>query len=120
MCLLCSTNWVFISQKTTFFIVTAVKTSNLTTVESVRSCSCNIGRRGQRFRGPRGRLAAARQRLVKTFLYMLQLTVIFGVYNSMTAIQICSYECKYPVSPITNLHPFRSHTGLCDDISDER
>jgi hypothetical protein len=30
MCLLWSTNWVFISQKTTFFIVTAVKTSNLT------------------------------------------------------------------------------------------
>jgi hypothetical protein len=30
MCLLWSTNWVFISQKTPFFIVTAVKTSNLT------------------------------------------------------------------------------------------
>jgi hypothetical protein len=30
MCLLWSTNWVFISQKTTFFIVTAVKTSNFT------------------------------------------------------------------------------------------
>jgi hypothetical protein len=30
MCLLWGTNWVFISQKTTFFIVTAVKTSNLT------------------------------------------------------------------------------------------
>jgi hypothetical protein len=30
MCLLCGTNWVFISQKTTFFRVTAVKTSNLT------------------------------------------------------------------------------------------
>jgi hypothetical protein len=30
MCLLWSTNWVFISQKTTFFIVTAVKNSNLT------------------------------------------------------------------------------------------
>jgi hypothetical protein len=30
MCLLWSTNWVCISQKTTFFIVTAVKTSNLT------------------------------------------------------------------------------------------
>jgi hypothetical protein len=29
MCLLWSTNWVFISQKTTFFIVTAVKVSNL-------------------------------------------------------------------------------------------
>jgi hypothetical protein len=29
MCLLCGTNWVFISQKT-FFIVTATKTSNLT------------------------------------------------------------------------------------------
>jgi hypothetical protein len=28
MCLLWSTNWVFISQKTTFFIVTAVKTSD--------------------------------------------------------------------------------------------
>jgi hypothetical protein len=28
-CLLWSPNWVFISQKTTFFIVTAVKTSNL-------------------------------------------------------------------------------------------
>jgi hypothetical protein len=25
-------NWVFISQKTTFFIVTAVKTSNLTII----------------------------------------------------------------------------------------
>jgi hypothetical protein len=31
MCLLWSTNWVFISQKKTFFIVTAVKASNLTT-----------------------------------------------------------------------------------------
>jgi hypothetical protein len=30
MCLLWSTNWGFISQKTAFFIVTAVKTSNLT------------------------------------------------------------------------------------------
>jgi hypothetical protein len=30
MCLLWSTNWVFISQKMTFFIVTAMKTSNLT------------------------------------------------------------------------------------------
>jgi hypothetical protein len=30
MCLLWSTNWFFISQKTTFFIVTAVKTSNPT------------------------------------------------------------------------------------------
>jgi hypothetical protein len=30
MCLLWSTNWVFISQKTAFFIVTTVKTSNLT------------------------------------------------------------------------------------------
>jgi hypothetical protein len=30
MCLLWSTNWGFISQKTTFFIVTAVKTSNRT------------------------------------------------------------------------------------------
>jgi hypothetical protein len=30
MCLLKSTNWVFISQKTTFFIVTAVQTPNLT------------------------------------------------------------------------------------------
>jgi hypothetical protein len=30
MCLLWSTNWVFISQKTPFFIVTFVKTSNLT------------------------------------------------------------------------------------------
>jgi hypothetical protein len=30
MCLLWDTNWVFISQKTTFFIVTAVETSNLT------------------------------------------------------------------------------------------
>jgi hypothetical protein len=29
MCLLCGTNLVDISQKTTFFIVTAVKTSNL-------------------------------------------------------------------------------------------
>jgi hypothetical protein len=29
MCLLWSTNWGFISQKTTFFIVTTVKTSNL-------------------------------------------------------------------------------------------
>jgi hypothetical protein len=32
MCLLSSTNWVFLSQKTTFFIVTAVKTSNLTLI----------------------------------------------------------------------------------------
>jgi hypothetical protein len=32
MCLLRGTNSVFISQKTTFFIVTAVKTSNLTVV----------------------------------------------------------------------------------------
>jgi hypothetical protein len=30
MCLLWSTNWVFISQETTFFIVTAVKPSRLT------------------------------------------------------------------------------------------
>jgi hypothetical protein len=30
ICLLWSTNWVFISQKTAFFIVTAVKISNLT------------------------------------------------------------------------------------------
>jgi hypothetical protein len=30
MCLLWGTNWVFISQKTAFFIVTAVRTSNLT------------------------------------------------------------------------------------------
>jgi hypothetical protein len=30
MCLLRGMNWSFISQKTTFFIVTAVKTSNLT------------------------------------------------------------------------------------------
>jgi hypothetical protein len=30
MCLLLGTNWGFISQKTAFFIVTAVKTSNLT------------------------------------------------------------------------------------------
>jgi hypothetical protein len=30
MCLLWSTNWVFISQKTAFFIFTAVETSNLT------------------------------------------------------------------------------------------
>jgi hypothetical protein len=30
MCLLWCTNWVFISQKTAFFIVIAVKTSNLT------------------------------------------------------------------------------------------
>jgi hypothetical protein len=29
MCLLLGTNWVFISQETAFFIVTAVKTSNL-------------------------------------------------------------------------------------------
>jgi hypothetical protein len=29
MFLLSGTNWVFISQKTTFFIVTAVETSNL-------------------------------------------------------------------------------------------
>jgi hypothetical protein len=29
MCLLWSTKWVFMSQKTTFFIVTAVKTANL-------------------------------------------------------------------------------------------
>jgi hypothetical protein len=32
MCLLGGTNWVFIFQKTTFFIVTAVKTSTLTQV----------------------------------------------------------------------------------------
>jgi hypothetical protein len=30
MCFLLGTNWVFISQQTTFFVVTAVKTSNLT------------------------------------------------------------------------------------------
>jgi hypothetical protein len=30
MCLLLGTNWVYISQKTTYLIVTAVKTSNLT------------------------------------------------------------------------------------------
>jgi hypothetical protein len=35
MCLLWSTNWVFISQKTTFFKVTAVITSNLTGVKLV-------------------------------------------------------------------------------------
>jgi hypothetical protein len=29
MCLLLGTNWVFISHKTAFFIVTAVKTSNV-------------------------------------------------------------------------------------------
>jgi hypothetical protein len=37
MCPLLSTNWVLISQKTTFFIVTAVKTSNLTFFFIVRS-----------------------------------------------------------------------------------
>jgi hypothetical protein len=30
MCLLCGTNWVFASEKTAFFIVPAVETSNLT------------------------------------------------------------------------------------------
>jgi hypothetical protein len=30
MCLLRGTNWVFISQETAFFIVTAMETSNLT------------------------------------------------------------------------------------------
>jgi hypothetical protein len=42
MCLLWSTNWGFISQKTTFFMVTAVKTSNLTNsvniVQKISSC----------------------------------------------------------------------------------
>jgi hypothetical protein len=32
MCLLWDTNWGFMSQKTTFFIVTAVKISNLTSI----------------------------------------------------------------------------------------
>jgi hypothetical protein len=41
MCVLLGTNWVFISQKTTFFIITTVKTSNLTKTkfDSVRSLS---------------------------------------------------------------------------------
>jgi hypothetical protein len=30
MCFLCGRKWVLISQKTAFFIVTAMKTSNLT------------------------------------------------------------------------------------------
>jgi hypothetical protein len=34
MCFLCGTNWVFISQNATFFIVAAVKTSDLTKEES--------------------------------------------------------------------------------------
>jgi hypothetical protein len=45
MCLLSSTNWVFISQKTTFFIVTAVNTSNLTRLihfGQTESSSCNL------------------------------------------------------------------------------
>jgi hypothetical protein len=33
MCLLCGTNWVSISEKTAFFVVTAGKTSNLTKLE---------------------------------------------------------------------------------------
>jgi hypothetical protein len=36
MCFLRNTNWVFISQKTTFFIVTAVKTSDLARQTSFR------------------------------------------------------------------------------------
>jgi hypothetical protein len=35
MCLLWSTNWVFISQKTTFFVVSAVKASDLTSAISI-------------------------------------------------------------------------------------
>jgi hypothetical protein len=43
MCLLWGTHWVFISQRTTIFIVTAVNTSALTqmVLESV-TCSCDL------------------------------------------------------------------------------
>jgi hypothetical protein len=40
MCL--GTNWVFISQKTTFFIVTAVKTFNLTKTNKIAMKSQRI------------------------------------------------------------------------------
>jgi hypothetical protein len=40
MCLLWSRNWIFIFQKTAFFIVTAVKTSNLTIVSLFFNCRC--------------------------------------------------------------------------------
>jgi uncharacterized pyridoxamine 5'-phosphate oxidase family protein len=35
MCLLCGINWVFISEKTTFLIVTAVKASNLNAIPNL-------------------------------------------------------------------------------------
>jgi hypothetical protein len=44
MCFLSATKWAFISQETTFFIVTAVKISNITRLKWFRNASFQSGR----------------------------------------------------------------------------
>jgi hypothetical protein len=101
MCLLWSTNWVFISQKMTFLIVTAVKTSNLTWI--LRCFN-------------------------KTVLHMRRCTMILEQMscNSMLTCNIAVKECLFVTigKQVYRDYPaplfYRLHTLLCQAVEHQK